>query len=152
MALFNDKRLRNKAIARLLNGQKSKKARLLKCKIGIKLWWERVQYFLRKLWTNLEKLLVNSRLRLPIYIITIITGVVFFIAHNNFSASIFVTFLGLFVIFESIIPTGNYVFKPLINYFPSKIQIIVVLILKIVGIVLGLYLMFIGLSLLSLRG
>jgi hypothetical protein len=93
---------------------------------------------MRKLWHRVEMLLVNSRLRLPIYIITIISGVGFFIAPSIFVATFFVTFLGLLLIFESIHPTGSHSF--------SKIQITILILLKIFGIILGVFLMFIGIG------
>ncbi|WNF38386.1 hypothetical protein RJD24_08180 [Bacillaceae bacterium IKA-2] len=103
---------------------------------------------MRELWNKFELLLVNSHLRLPLYIITIFTGVGFFIAPVIFSPTVFVTFLGLITIFESIIPTGYHqlYFKNLTSYFPIKIQRITFVILKISGIVLGLFLIFIGIG------
>ncbi|MEE3955896.1 hypothetical protein [Peribacillus frigoritolerans] len=102
---------------------------------------------MRKLWQEVETILVNSRLRLPIYIITIILGVGFFIAPSIFVATFFVTFLGLLLIFESIHPTGYHLFyKFLTDFLPSKIQITIWIFLKILGIILGIFLMFIGIG------
>mgnify|MGYP001135508667 CR=1 FL=1 len=102
---------------------------------------------MRKLWTEVERILVNSRLRLPIYIITIISGVGFFVAPSIFMPTFFVTFLGLLMIFESIHPTGYHLFyKFLTGFLPNKIQITILIILKTLGVILGLYLIFIGIG------
>jgi len=102
---------------------------------------------MRKLWQEVETTLVNSRLRLPIYIITVMSGVGFFVAPSIFVPTFFVTFLGLLMIFESIHPTGYHLFyKFLTGFLPSKIQIIILIFLKILGIILGLYLLFIGIG------
>lgn len=91
--------------------------------------------------------LVNSRLRLPIYIITIIFSVGFFIAPSIFVPTFSVTFLGLLLIFESIHPRGYHLFyKFLTDFLPSKIQTTILILLKIIGIILGLFLMFIGIG------
>ena len=102
---------------------------------------------MRKLWQEVETVLVNSRLRLPIYIITVMSGVGFFVAPSTFVATFFVTFLGLLMIFESIHPTGYHLFyKFLTGFLPNKIQITILIILKTLGIILGLYLIFIGIG------
>jgi len=102
---------------------------------------------MRKLWQVVETILVNSRLRLPVYIITIISGVGFFIAPNIFLPTIFVALLGFLVIIESIHPRGYpLLYKFLTDLFPSKIQITIVILLQILGIILGLFSMFLGIG------
>ena len=101
----------------------------------------------RELWQKVETLLVNYRLRLPIYLITIIFGIGFFMAPNIFVSTFFIIFLGLILIFESIHPTGYHLFyKFLTSYLPSKTQITIIIILKILGIILGLFLIFLGIG------
>lgn len=102
---------------------------------------------MKKFWQKVETILVNSRLRFPIYMITVIFGVGFFIAPSIFLPTLFVTFLGLLLIFESIHPTGYQLHNKLLtDFLPSKIQKIILICLKTLGIILGLFLMFIGIG------
>ncbi|WP_078544849.1 hypothetical protein [Litchfieldia alkalitelluris] len=102
---------------------------------------------MKKLWHKLETALVQSRLRLPLYIITIIFGVGFFIEPNIFMPTIFVIFLGLLIVFESIIPTGYpLVYKSLTNFLPRSIQTPILVFVSTTVIFMGLFIMFIGLA------
>lgn len=100
-----------------------------------------------QLWQKVEILMVNSRIRLPLYLITIILGIGFFMAPNIFVPTFFIIFLGAVLIFESIHPTGYHLFyKFITSFLPRKMQITIIMILKILGIILGLFLMFIGIG------
>jgi hypothetical protein len=94
------------------------------------------------------KIIEHSHLRLPIYTFTVISGIGFYMAPDIFVPTVFVSFLGLLSLLESIHPTGfNLLFTSLIpTFLPNKIQITILIILKTFGIVLGFFLMFIGIG------
>jgi len=97
---------------------------------------------------SLEKLFVHSRLRLPLYILTIVTGVGFFIEPNIFLPMIFITLLGLLMVFETIHPNGypTHLYNPIVQLLPKKLQFPISFLLRMIGILLGLFLMFLGIS------
>jgi hypothetical protein len=101
-----------------------------------------------RIWKKIEAIIEHSHLRLPIYIFTVISGIGFYMAPNIFIPTVFVSFLGLLTLLETIHPTGyNLLFTALIPTFLSnKIQITILIVLKTLGIVLGIFLMFIGIG------
>jgi hypothetical protein len=98
---------------------------------------------MQELWKKLEILVKNSRLRLPIYFITIISGVIFFIAPSMLVVMLFIFSLGLLTLFENIHPAGTWSgLKSLFpNLIPSKIQNVILIMIRIIFIMIGIYLM-----------
>jgi len=100
-----------------------------------------------KFWRKFERKLVNTKIRLPIYILTILFCIGMFIAPNFFLPTLFVTFFGSLLILESIHPRGYpLLYRFLTAFLPSNIQIVVVTLLKILGVMLGLLFLIIGIG------
>lgn len=102
---------------------------------------------MRNIWRVFERKLINSQIRLPIYILTVVFGIGIFIAHNFFLPTLFIAFFGSLLILESIHPRGYpLLYKSLTAFLPNNVQTFVVAFLKILGIMLGLSFIFIGLG------
>lgn len=93
----------------------------------------------------------NTRLRLSLYIITAISGITFFITESLYTITLFLFFLGLLTLFESIHPNGYLsIVKTLFpRFIPRKIQTTILMLLKIILIALSLFIMFLGIMTLS---
>ncbi|PMC36028.1 hypothetical protein CJ195_17430 [Bacillus sp. UMB0899] len=93
----------------------------------------------------IQKILVRSKLRVPLYVLTVITGIAFFLDPNSFSPTYFVIFFGLLLIYESIHPNGyTVIVKEVTHFLPKTIQTIVMIITIGFLIVLGAFILGIG--------
>lgn len=109
--------------------------------------WNLMSNSLIKLRIHFQSILAKSRLRVPLYVLTLITGTAFFLVPNTISPTYFVMYLGLLVIFESIYPKGYMtIFKELTNFLPKSLQKPVIYVMICSLMLIGAFLLFIGLS------
>lgn len=104
---------------------------------------------MEELWMKVVNLVERSRIRVPLYIITIIFGITFFVLPNFLAVTSFVFLLGFLIVFESIHPNGYDVifFKPLTpKFLPPHVQTTIFILIKIIFITTGLFFMFMGFS------
>jgi hypothetical protein len=101
---------------------------------------------LKRAWEALQLLLVKSRLRVPLYVLTLVTGIgLFFVSPEIFLPTFFITLLGSLLVFESIHPDG-YQSVFLGNMIPGKLRTTLSVFVIVMGISLGAFLMFIGIG------
>ncbi|HZH59939.1 MAG TPA: hypothetical protein VEY70_10250 [Metabacillus sp.] len=102
---------------------------------------------MKKLLIHIQSIQVKSRLRVPLYVLTLITGTVFFLIPNTISPTYFVICLGLLVIFESIYPKGYItIFQELTNFLTKGLQKLVIYVMICLLILMGAFILFIGLA------
>ncbi|KMJ55447.1 hypothetical protein AB685_27205 [Bacillus sp. LL01] len=96
---------------------------------------------MKELMQRVETIFVKSRLRFPLYLLTVITGVGFFIAPELIEPTIFIAFLGLLLIMESIHPEAYRAlfFEPITSFFPTKVQLPLIIMLTICVVMVGLF-------------
>ncbi|SFB20261.1 MULTISPECIES: hypothetical protein [unclassified Bacillus (in: firmicutes)] len=101
------------------------------------------------LWTKIETVVERLRIRVPLYVITIISGITFFLFPSFLAVTSFVFLLGFLLVFESIHPNGYKVifFQPLIpKAFSENLQIGLLILLRTIFIFGGLFFMLMSLS------
>ena len=102
---------------------------------------------MKKLWNQLQTILVQAKLRLPLYVLTLLTGTAFFLAPNSISPTYFVICLGLLVIFETIHPKGYIIIiEELTISLPKRIQRIVLYVILCILLLLGAFILWIGMA------
>ncbi|RFU69314.1 hypothetical protein D0463_02795 [Bacillus sp. V59.32b] len=101
---------------------------------------------MKRAWEALQLLLVKSRLRVTLYALTLITGIgFFFVSPDIFLPTVFITLLGSLLVFESIhLDSYHSVF--LGDMIPGKLRTTISVFVIIIGISLGVFLIFIGIG------
>ncbi|MCT8140322.1 hypothetical protein H1D32_23050 [Anaerobacillus sp. CMMVII] len=106
-----------------------------------------IQKLIENRFHKLESVVEKSRLRVPLYLVTILLCVGFFVEPTLFAPTYFIFFLGLLTFFETVHPSGYTVtyFKPFTpKSLSNKGQTRLLIFFKFIFISLGLFLMFLG--------
>ncbi|GGC79310.1 hypothetical protein GCM10007216_07240 [Thalassobacillus devorans] len=97
---------------------------------------------MKKLWTKLEEISGDPKLRIPLYLAAIVFGVGMYFHEDIFKPTLFIIILGLLLISECIYPYGiPYAYS---KVMPSLLKKPVFFGFRVIGIVLGAFLAYIG--------